>query len=385
MGGTSFLWTSQVAITLTVALTCAPSVAETADFDEQLKQIARDLAKGADQQRIHRIAVEPFTDVGGSVTPAGRFLAEELSVELLTKGMQVIDQNQLVAHLQKRNLARFSTLPRADLEAMGKELGLDGVVAGSIVESATEVRVTTKLIAVRTAMLVAAAKATLPRAGLLAGLLQPPVEPAQRASKSEEAPFQTDETQQPEGMVLIPAGPFIYGEGEQQRTITLPAFWMDLYEVTTGRYAELRLIQYDQVKTHHPVTNVTWHQARQFCLAKGKRLPTDLEWEKAARGTDGRFYPWGNTYAPGSVNAENRLGGSTWVGRFEEGRSPYGLYDMAGNVMEWTDSGDEQSKVFRGGSWASSSQDVRVTSRSSTTPAFPLIDLGFRCAKDGPK
>ena len=210
-------------------------------------------------------------------------------------------------------------------------------------------------------------------------LLQPP------ASKLEEAPAQTDEAQLPEGMVLIPAGPFIYGEGEKQRTITLRAFWMDIYEVTNGRYAELRVIEYDPIKGYHPVTNVPWHQARQFCLAKGKRLPTEQEWEKAARGTDGRFYPWGNTYEPGYVNAENRLGGSTSVGRFEEGRSAYGLYDMAVNVMEWTDSDDNETKVYRGGSWASSPQDVRTTSRSSISPGFQLVDLGFRCAKDGPR
>lgn len=385
MAGTLFFRHLGAAITFAVALLSASSLAAAPDFDEQLKQIARELAKGATQHRIHRIAVEPFTDLAGSITPAGRFLAGELSVELLTHGIQVIDQNQLVAQLQKRNLAQFSTLARADLEAVGKELGLDGVIAGSVVESATHLRLMTKLIAVRTAILVAAAKATMPRTGLLAELVPPPAEPPQPAQKPEEASAQSGETQQPDGMVLVPAGPFIYGEGEQQRTITLPAFWMDVYEVTNGRYAELRVIQYDQMKTHHPVTNVTWHQARQFCLAKGKRLPTEQEWEKAARGADGRLYPWGNTYEPSYVNAENHLAGSTWVGRFDEGRSPYGLYDMAGNVMEWTDSGDDQARVFRGGSWASSPQDVRVTSRSTIASAFPLIDLGFRCAKDGPK
>jgi formylglycine-generating enzyme required for sulfatase activity len=385
MAGTLFFRNLGAAITFAVALVSASSLAAAADSDEQIKQIARELAKGATQHRIHRIAVEPFTDLGGSITPAGRFLAGELSVELLSHGIQVIDQNQLVAHLQKRKLAQFSTLARADLEAIGKELGLDGVIAGSVVESAAHVRLTTRLIAIRTGILVAAAKATMPRTGLLAELLQPPAEPPQPAMKPEEPPAQSDETQQPEGMVLIPAGPFIYGEGEQQRTITLPAFWFDVYEVTNARYAEVRVIDVEPLKDQYPVTNVSWYQARQFCLAKGKRLPTEQEWEKAARGTDGRLYPWGNTYEPNFVNAENRVGAATSIGRFEEGRSPYGLYDMAGNVMEWTGSGDDQAKVFRGGSWAASPQDVRVTSRSSTAPGFPLTDLGFRCAKDGPK
>jgi serine/threonine-protein kinase len=157
---------------------------------------------------------------------------------------------------------------------------------------------------------------------------------------------------------------------------------MDLFEVTNARYAEFRVIEYDPLASHRPVANVSWNQAAQFCRFHGKRLPTEQEWEKAARGTDGRQYPWGNTYEPVLLNADNRFGETTSVGRFEEGRSPYGLYDMAGNVMEWTDSGDEQVKVFRGGSWVSSPPDVRATSRGSIAPAYRLPDLGFRCAMD---
>ncbi|MGH7208255.1 MAG: FlgO family outer membrane protein, partial [Nitrospiraceae bacterium] len=292
MAGKLFFLTLGAAITLAAALVSASSLAGAPDFDDQIKQIAQELAKGATAHRLRRIAVEPFADLNGLVPPLGQFLADELATELATGyAVQVIDPHQLASHLQKRKLARFSTLARADLEAIGKELGLDGVIAGSVVESATHVRVTTKLIAIRTAILVAAAKATMPRTGMLAQLVRPPAETPQRAPKPEEAPAQMDETQQPEGMVLIPAGPFISGEGEQQRTITLPAFWIDVYEVTNERYAELRVLKYDPYKALHPVTNLSWHQARQFCLAKGKRLPTEQEWEKAARGTDGRLYP----------------------------------------------------------------------------------------------
>lgn len=386
MGGQLHIGIFGAAMTLTAALASASSLAATPDFDEQFKQIAGQLAKAAQEHRIHRVVVEPFTDLDGTVTPIGQFLAEELSTALATsQAVQVIDRDQLVAHFQKRKAERLSRLPKAELEKISKALGLDGVIAGSVVQSASHIRVTAKLIAARTASLVSAAKATMSRAGFLAELAPPSADFRTPERKPEAASAQADENQPPEGMVLIPAGPFLFGEGDPRQTITLPAFWMDFYEVTNKHYAELRAIEYDPLKTHHPVTNVSWHHARQFCLAKGKRLPTEQEWEKAARGTDGRIYPWGDAYEPTYVNAEERLGGSTSVGRFEEGRSPYGLYDMAGNVMEWTDSGNTEIQVLRGGSWASSPQDVRTTSRSSLVPAYRLMDLGFRCAKDGPK
>lgn len=385
MSGTLFFWTCRVAITLAVSLIGGPSFAETPDFDEQLKQVAHELAKEAKRHRLHRVVVEPFTDLDGAVTPLGRFLADELATELVAgRAVEVMDRQQLIIHLQKRKTERLSTLPKADLEKAGRVLGLDGVVAGSVVESANQLRLTAKLIATRSASLVAAAKATLPRTGFLAELASPSGRPRLPELKPEAAPVQADENQPPEGMILIPAGPFIFGEGDGRQTVALSTFWMDLFEVTNGRYAELRAIEYAPLKSHHPVTGVSWHHARQFCLAKGKRLPTEQEWEKAARGTDGRLYPWGDVYESTHVNGENRLGGSTSVGQFEQGRSPYGLYDMAGNVMEWTDSGDTEAKIFRGGSWASPPQDLRTTSRSSIGSAHRLVDLGFRCAKDGP-
>lgn len=364
-----------------------------ADFDEQLRKVAREITKGAAKGRIHRLAVEPFADLEGRVTQTGRLLAAELTTELAAdRAVQLIDQRQLAAHLEKRKAVLLSGLSHQELSQIGKDLGLDGIVAGSVVESASRIRLTVKLIAVKNGSLVAAAKTTLPKTGLLAELAGPVTEPPRPLqqpgaprTESEAPSIQGSEGRPPEGMALIPAGPFLYGKGDRQRTVTLPAFWIDLFEVTNSQYAEFRAVNYDPLASHQPVANVSWNQARQFCRSKGRRLPTEQEWEKAARGEDGRLYPWGNAYDPALVNAESRHHGPTDVGKFEEGRSPYGLYDMAGNVMEWTDSGDEQVKVFRGGSWASAPQDVRVTSGNSIAPAHRLADLGFRCALDAPR
>jgi formylglycine-generating enzyme required for sulfatase activity len=377
-GGTLILAGILVGVSSTI-------LASDPDPDEPLKQIARDLATQARHHRLSRVAVEPFTDLEGHINQLGRFLAAEVATELeASHGMQIVDPSQLAAYLKHYKAMRLSELPRDDLQKVSKQLRLDGIIAGSVVESANHLRLTAKLIAIRTSMVVTVARMTFAKTGFLAELVQPPANLPPSTQRSETAAVPESAGDAPEGMTLIPAGPFVFGDG-QQHTETLAAFWIDLYEVTNGQYAKLRAIEFPDKRAEHPVTNVSWHHARQFCAAMGKRLPTEQEWEKAARGMDGRLYPWGNWYDAKHANAENRVGDAMAVGRFEDGRSPYGVYDMAGNVMEWTDSGDELTKVFRGGSWASSAQEVRAVTRSSLVPGYRLLDLGFRCAKDGPQ
>jgi formylglycine-generating enzyme required for sulfatase activity len=145
------------------------------------------------------------------------------------------------------------------------------------------------------------------------------------------------------------------------------------------------------------VVNVTWNDASAYCRWAGKRLPFEAEWEKAARGDDGRKWPWGNEPHPEFANVENNLEGepdTKRVGAFPKGASPYGLMDMTGNAREWTESalqpyplanptgGTEgaTSRVTRGGSWLSLATSIEVTRRLAEPVNTAAKDLGFRCA-----
>ncbi len=198
-------------------------------------------------------------------------------------------------------------------------------------------------------------------------------------------------------MVLVPAGSFLYGSRDDdefassdekpQRTIDLLAFYMDVVPVTNeqfcrflnekqaskGELEEWINLQgkFDKERCRikrkragfaiekgyerHPVIYVSWHGAQAYAEWSGKRLPSEQEWEKAARGTDGRIYPWGNQFEKDLCNsAETGIGGTTEVGHFPNSKSPYGCHDMAGNVWEWMENRydeDKDVKVLRGGSW----------------------------------
>ena len=223
-------------------------------------------------------------------------------------------------------------------------------------------------------------------------------------------------------MVLVPAGEFTMGsptgdpDERPLHQVYLDSFLIDTYEVTVGQYAAFlqetgnhppsdwkAMNQFSHQK--RPVSNVDWADAAAYCKWAGKRLPTEAEWEKAARGTDGRLYPWGNEPpTPRHANYEqagsNSHGALAPVGSFEAGKSPYGLYDMAGNAWEWVsdwyDHGYYQAsqpknpegpptggfKVIRGGSWNSSSRVLRSSDRYWDPPSFRSQYFpGFRCVK----
>lgn len=196
-------------------------------------------------------------------------------------------------------------------------------------------------------------------------------------------------------MIYIPAGEFLMGE--DKRTVSVPAFYIDKYPVTNAEYKKFVEATgypvpsswvrgtYAAGKDHHPVTQVNWDDAAAYAQWAGKRLPTDDEWEKAARGTDGRTYPWGNEWDKTRANTcETKILNTTPVGQFSpQGDSPYGVADMGGNVWEWVHgAGGKLLQPLRGGTWDATHDTAACASRLRYTPRRRNDYIGFRCAMD---
>jgi formylglycine-generating enzyme required for sulfatase activity len=240
-------------------------------------------------------------------------------------------------------------------------------------------------------------------------------------------------------MVYVPGETFTMGsddgkDDEKSRTVTVETFWIDQYEVTNGQFQQFVVDEDDYQTTaekegkgfrwtpfgiqwlpdwdwqhprgpessidnllQHPVVLVSWYDAVAYCTWAGKRLPTEAEWELAARGTDGRRYPWGDKDPTGDrlnyCDAQCVWGQSddddgfpeiSPVCQFPKGTSPYGLCDVAGNVWEWVDDWYEQDekRVIRGGAWSHPVRDAQTFSRVGHEPDGALNVFGFRCARD---
>ena len=214
------------------------------------------------------------------------------------------------------------------------------------------------------------------------------------------------------------------GNADEQpvHTVFLDAYYIDKYEVTNALYKDcvqagvcappefnnsyLRPTYYgDPRYDDYPVIGVTWDMAKAYCEWRGARLLTEAEWEKAARGTDSRMYPWGNsidqTRANYNNNADlNYMGDTSKVDAYPSGVSPYGAFDMAGDVWEWVaDIYDANYyaasplanplgptsgpyRVIRGGSWDSNGMSLRTSRRSWNDPSSANIYIGFRCGRN---
>ena len=227
-------------------------------------------------------------------------------------------------------------------------------------------------------------------------------------------------------MVLIPEGPFVMGSDDENalfnakpaHEVTLKSFWIDRYEVTNEQYARCVAMQYctepkdfssasrkdyyaNPDYANYPVIHVDYYQATAYCAWAGKRLPTEAEWEKAARGEDSLIYPWGSRLSaeiPAQVN-HFQEGDTVPVDAFPEGVSPYGVYNLLGNVWEWTSdqydeyyyssssSADPQAfvggndYVIRGFSWSYPFSRLEIYTRNYSYILNHSYDLGFRCAQ----
>ncbi len=207
----------------------------------------------------------------------------------------------------------------------------------------------------------------------------------------------------PLGMVFVSAGEFIFGvnggapDEAPERKVHLGAYYIDKLEVTNKQFAQVFPGHiFDPLLADYPVRGVSWSQAGEYARAVGKRLPTEMEWEKAARGADGLEYPWGNKFDSTLCNAYKGLDSKVAkVGQYRGGASPYGLMDVSGNVYEWTfdwyqpyegntEIKEEYGQIFRvlrGGSYMSDRYHVRAARRHFDRMDVGREDYGLRCAK----
>jgi len=225
----------------------------------------------------------------------------------------------------------------------------------------------------------------------------------------------------PMAMILIPAGEFTMGsetgdpDEKPAHTIYVDNFYIDQYEVTNLQYKacvdegvcrEPYLIGETQMSSKYygdpqygdyPVNTVNWHMAKMYCEWRGARLPTEPEWEKAARGPDVGEYPWGDEIDCSYANYDGCIGHPVPVGSYEPGKNGFGLYDMAGNVWEWVKDpiqnypyqpdfkgqiSEYESRVVRGGGWMDNESSLRTSNRSYLHPwlFYDYHTVGFRCA-----
>jgi len=224
-------------------------------------------------------------------------------------------------------------------------------------------------------------------------------------------------------MIYIPAAEIMMGDEKGDidekpaHVVYVDGFYIDQYEVTNEFYAicvnegvcrepesigETNMSSkyyYDPQYAKYPINTVNWHMAKTYCEWRGARLPTEPEWELAARGTDGRLYPWGDEIDCSYANYRNCNRQPVEVGSYETGKSVYGVYDMAGNVWEWVADKfqhypyvanydgqvtEYDSRVVRGGGWKDDPQSLRSSNRSYLHPwlFYDYETVGFRCARD---
>ena len=229
--------------------------------------------------------------------------------------------------------------------------------------------------------------------------------------------------EQPATLVKIGNAPASAFQAEMpQQTLSLPEFYIDQVPVTNADYKKFldanpnrsvpyldnplaRSFNWDKTarlyptgRDQYPVVLVSWFDAAAYCQWAGGRLPTEAEWEKAARGGDGRLWPWGNEFDATKLNsAEQRKGDAVPVGQFPTGASPYSALDMAGNVWQWTSSLDRPYpydgtdgredpgvmgiRVTRGGAWLFGALGTRTAVRNRFDPSGVSLSLGFRCVQ----
>ena len=349
------------------------------------------------------------------------YLYSRIQAELVSRGkFDVMGTEPRNRALREEGSMQAGAVSQASAANIGKLLGVEKVLFGSVNQVFGGYVLTLNLLDVKTTKIEKSAEeafkeslssvkaAAMRVVKQITGVTASPLSRETVPSQSEE---ETD-------MVYIPAGAFTMGaEGrfddeKPVHKVYLDAYYMDRYEVTNAQYGAFMKATgraapefWNDSRFNHPdrpVVGVTWYDGEAYCKWVGKRLPTEAEWEKAARGTDARIYPWGNSFGSGRANLSDRGDRYEYtapVGSFPSGASPYGVHDMAGNVWEWVNDWHDKGyysrspgrnptgpdagkyKVLRGGSWYDDPRFLRTAYRRGNYPGHQYDLDGFRCSK----
>jgi len=204
-------------------------------------------------------------------------------------------------------------------------------------------------------------------------------------------------------MILIDRGKYLVGVKKMaargtlspsekgSQFVSLPAFYIDRTETTVANFKKFQPRYNEKPYTDGkpcpqcPAMGINWYQARKYCQWAGKRLPTEDEWEAAARGNSAFTWPWGNEHRPHRANTFGREDGFLFVApvaSFPKGASPFGVMDMAGNVWEWVTGESNGLKIVKGGGWTSYRSQAKISFRNTVDPKLKNPTFGFRCRRD---
>lgn len=360
--------------------------------------LVRSMDKDLGQLKKARIRLISFWNLETSSDLSPRMVMDYLSVAITkSRRFQVIDREniRLITEEQKLNQSVF--IDQKNAKRLGELYGVDAFIYGAIKrKNDGSYLASLKMMNIFNGIIV------------WADLIK--IKPAGSALAVREGGRPS-----PAGMIFIPAGPFLMGansgprESRPMLRINLSAYYIDETEVTNAEYLQFvndrRYTrpqgwvkgQYPSGRADHPVVGMSWEDAKRYCAFAGKRLPTEKEWEKAARGASGAVYPWGNsTFSPGfTITRESGRNSTVAVSLPTRDQSPYRVKHLAGNVREWVQdrfgpyNGNSRAsnprfgseRVVRGGSWATTFRQAASSYRGSSKPFHAWPDVGIRCAK----
>jgi formylglycine-generating enzyme required for sulfatase activity len=359
------------------------------------------LEKDRDRLKKARIRLVSFWDFDTNNTFSPKSVMDYLSVAITKEGdLRVVDRENIRLITEEQQLNQSVYIDEQSAKRLGELYGVDAFIYGGIKRRPDgSYLASLKMMNIFNGVIEWADLITMREAPLSAALNgKPGTAPAT-----------------PPGMVFVPEGPFVMGSNQgqgiaaPQHSVKLYGYFIDETEVSNAeyqRFVESRRYRppvgwngraFPRGQGDLPVVGVTWEDAKRYCEFVGNRLPSEEEWEKAARGINGVAYPWGSdTFSPGfTVTRESGIKSAVAVHQQTRDVSPYNVRHMAGNVREWTadslrpypggsgmaDPRFSKERVVRGGSWATTYESAVTHYRGSSNPSLAWQDLGFRCAR----